>query len=90
MPNIGIMASFRLAKWFTLAGSFGFFYFSTEDLSGTFLDSQILAEFNPTKWLGLSIGYQVYDVTVKFQEEKYTAYLDYNLKGPSAGLRFRF
>jgi len=90
IPNFGLAASFQLRKWLTLAGGIRLFFYNSSQLSGTFNDVQILAEFNPTKWLGLSVGYQVFDVKSKFPEDNFNVYVDYNLKGPTVGLRFRF
>jgi hypothetical protein len=53
-------------------------------------DLGIFGEFYPAKWIGLNIGYKVFNVSVKFPEENYNVYIDYNLRGPSAGIRFRF
>lgn len=89
-PNFGFVASFRIKKWFTIGGAVGMFFYNTKNLSGTFYDLGIFGEFYPAKWIGLNIGYKVFNVSVKFPEENYNAYIDYNLRGPSAGIRFRF
>lgn len=89
-PNFGFVASFRIKKWFTIGGAVGMFFYNTKNLSGTFYDLGIFGEFYPVKWIGLNIGYKVFNVSVKFPEENYNAYIDYNLRGPSAGIRFRF
>ena len=68
----------------------GIFFLNTTDWSGTFHDAQIVLDVHPTEWLGLSIGYQVFDIKGKFPEKNYTAYVNYNLKGPTLGLKFTF
>ncbi len=89
-PNFGFVASFMLRKWLVVGGGVGMFFYDTKNLSGSFYDMQVVAEFYPAKWLGLSIGYRVFDVKAKFPEENYNTYINYNLRGPSAGLRFKF
>lgn len=89
-PNFGFVASFMLRKWLVVGGGVGMFFYDTKNLSGSFYDMQVVAEFYPAKWVGLSIGYRVFDVKAKFPEENYNTYINYNLKGPSAGLRFKF
>ena len=89
-PNFGFMASFEIKKWLTLSGSTGIFFINIGDANGTFNDLHLLAEFNLSKWVGISVGYHVFDVRASFPEEYFTAYVNYNYKGPSFGLSFRF
>ena len=89
-PNFGIVASFELKKWLSISGGIGIFFMNTRYWSATFHDLQIMANLYPTKWLGLSIGYQVFDVKGSFPEEKFTTYINYNIRGPAVGLKFRF
>ncbi len=79
-----------LRKWLVVGGGVGMFFYNTDNISGSFYDMQAVAEFYPAKWIGLSIGYRVFDVSAKFPEENFNTYVNYNLKGPSAGLRFKF
>ena len=89
-PNFGIIASFKLKQWMSISGGIAFFFLSTEDWSGAFQDLQITADFFPVKWLGLSVGYQAFDIRGTFQENKYTAHVNYSLKGPAFGIKLRF
>ena len=66
------------------------FFLSTEDWSCSFQDLQVTADFYPTKWLGLSIGYQSFNIQGTFPEEKFTAHLKYSIQGPAFGLKFTF
>jgi hypothetical protein len=89
-PNFGLLASFKLKQWMSISGGIGFFFLDTEDWSAAFQDLQITADFFPVKWLGLSVGYQAFDIRGTFQENKYTAHLNYSIKGPAFGIKFRF
>jgi hypothetical protein len=89
-PNFGLLANFKINNWFSLAGSAGMFFINTGYWHGNFNDFHLLTVFHPTKWLGVSLGYHVFDVKAGFPEDYFTAYFNYNYKGPSAGLKFRF
>lgn len=89
-PNFGIIASFKLKQWMSISAGIAFFFLSTEDWSGSFQDLQVTADFYPTKWLGLSIGYQSFNIQGTFPEEKFTAHLKYSIQGPAFGLKFTF
>jgi hypothetical protein len=89
-PNIGIVTSFKLKKWMSISGGIGIFFLNTEDWSGSLQDLQITLDFLPVKWLGLSAGYQAFDIRGSFPQEKFTSNLTYSLHGPTFGLRFTF
>lgn len=86
-PNIGLVTSFKLNQWMSISGGIGFFFLNTEDWSGSFQDLQITLDFLPVKWLGLSAGYQAFDIRGTFPQEKYTANLNFNIHGPTFGVR---
>ncbi len=90
MPNLGFLASFQLTKWMRLAGGIGVMFLNTYELSGSLHDANVILEFIPTKWLGISLGYYFFDVKLDVPVERYRAYLNYQLNGPTAGLWFRF
>lgn len=89
-PNIGFIASFKLTRWMSLSGGLGLFFLNTPDWGGTFHDAQIVLDVFPVKYVGLSIGYQVFDLKGEFVEQNYNAYLNYNINGPTFGLKFIF
>ena len=89
-PNIGFLASFEILNWLTLSGAMGVFFLNTPDWSGAFHDAQVTLDFFPIKYVGISVGYQVFDVKGEYPEKNYTAYVNYNLKGPTLGLKFTF
>jgi hypothetical protein len=90
LPNFGLVAMFSLTRWMTLSGSFGTFFLNTQGINGTFNNIVAMLSFKPTKWLGLDIGYSIFDVSVGFPWEDFRTIIDYNYNGPSLGLTFRF
>ena len=91
LPNFGLIMDFKFAEWFHLYGGFGIFFVNNIDgVGGSVYDMQIYANFQPAKWLGLSIGYQGFSVNVSNFVDNYKMDITYNFRGPSAGLSFKF
>ncbi len=90
LPNIGILAIFQLKKWLTISGGIGMFFVNAQGLNGSFNDIHAIVEFNPAKWVGISVGYYLFDVKVSWPVEDFRAHAAYNYSGPSLGLSFRF
>ena len=90
LPNFGITAAFQLEKWLSISGGVGLFFLNSQGLNGAFLDVHALVGFNPTKWLGITVGYYNFHVAVGWPVDDFRAYINYNYSGPSLGLAFRF
>lgn len=90
LPNFGVVALFNLKKWLTVAGGVGIFFINTHGINGSFSNINVSVMFIPAKWVGFSIGYQVFDVTAGFPLDQFRAIIDYNYNGPSVGLTFSF
>jgi hypothetical protein len=90
LPNFGFLAVFQLKKWMTLSSGLGIFFLNTNGLNGSFLDVNAVASFYPTKWLGLNIGYYIFDVKVGLPVDQLRAIASYNYGGPSFGVAFKF
>ncbi len=69
LPNLGILASFRLTKWFNLNGGVGFFSLNTSDFGGSLYNFDISLMTKPLPWLGISLSYQEFDVSVTFPSD---------------------
>lgn len=90
LPNVGILASFRLNKWLNLNGGMGFFSFHTSSFKGSLYNFDISLMAKPTHWLGINLSYQEFDVRVEFPSDEINTIVDYNFRGPSIGLSFIF
>jgi len=90
LPNFGVLADFKLNKWLYLNGNIGFFSLSTQGYGGSIssYNAELLAK--PVRWLGVSLGYQEFDVNIHAPLDEVTAIVDYNFRGPLAGLTFYF
>lgn len=89
-PTFGLIAAFQLKEWITFNGSVGFFAFRLQALDESLYDFSLSLNFRPKSWLGLSIGYQEFDIRVIFPKENYDVRVDYNFRGPSFGIDFSF
>ena len=65
-------------------------FLNSYDLGGSFHDANIVLEFIPVKWFGISLGYYVLDVELDVPVERWRAYMNYKFNGPTAGIWFRF
>ena len=91
LPNFGMVMDFKFSEWFHLYGGFGIFFVNNiNGLHGSVYDIQVFANFQPAKWLGLSIGYQGFNVSVTSYVDDFKMNITYNFRGPSAGLSIKF
>lgn len=90
LPNVGILASFRLTKWLNLNGGVGFFSLHTSDFGGSLYNFDISLMAKPFHFMGISLSYQEFDVNVEFPSDNINTIIDYNFRGPAIGLTFIF
>lgn len=90
LPNIGLLASFRLTHWLNLNGGVGFFSLNTSDFGGSLYNFDISLMTRPIKWLGVSLSYQEFDVRVRFPADEINTVVDYNFRGPALAVSFIF
>jgi hypothetical protein len=90
MPNLGIVANFKLNKWIYLNGNVSFFSLNTKSFGGSIYSYNLEMMARPVHWLGISLSYQEFDVRAEFPDDRVTTVVDYNFRGPAAGLSFYF
>jgi len=90
LPNFGLVASFKLNKWLYMNGNVSFFSLHTTTFEGSISSYNIEMMARPVHWLGINLSYQEFDVRLQTPSEHVTTVVDYNFKGPSAGLSFYF
>ena len=90
LPNIGVLANFKLTKWLSVSGNVGFFSLYTKSLGGYIQDLNIYFPIRVTRWLNFSINYQSFIVHTVFPEEEIDTYVDYNFHGPAVGVTLKF
>jgi len=89
LPNFGLMLNFQVLKWMKLQGRFGMFYLKIDDFTGKMNDVSISSNFSINHWLGVNLGYKIFDVSVLIFQENVKTKLEYNFRGPSLGLTIK-
>ncbi len=96
LPNFGIIANFELYSWLSFDANIGFFSISLEDIpfgAGIYNVSAALV-FKPTKWMGISASYEMFDVNIDtafdIGSSEIPTNIEYHFKGPALGLSFNF
>ncbi len=90
LPNIGLVAMFKLTQWLSVGGNVGFFSLYTESFGGYIHDLSITFPVRVTKWLKLSLNYQKFVIHSVFPKQKINTYVDYDFNGPSVGFTLKF
>ncbi len=90
LPNFGVVAMFELTKWLSLSGSLGIFFLNIDGFKGSFHDIYAAFSLKPIKWIGIDVGYQIFDVSANFPEESFRTIVKYNYRGPFVGFTLRF
>jgi len=88
LPNIGLIAMFRLTKWLWVQGNIGVFSLYTKSLGGYIQDLNISFPVRINRWLSVSFNYQKFYVHALFPDQKLDTYVDYTFHGPAVGLTF--
>ncbi len=57
---------------------------------GKINDLNLALSFLPAQWLGISLGFQVFDIIVYSYEDDYSMEVTYNFKGPALSLTVKF
>jgi hypothetical protein len=90
LPNLGIVAMFKLTKWLSVYGNAGFFSLYTKSLGGYIQDLNISFPIKITRWLGISANYQYMFVHAIFPDQKIDTFVDYKFQGPAVGVTLNF
>ena len=89
LPNIGMIAMFKLTKWLSVYSSMGFFSLYTRYLGGYIQDLNISFPIRITHWLGVSVNYQRLFVHAIFPNQAIETFVDYDFKGPAVGVTIK-
>jgi hypothetical protein len=90
-PNFGLITDYVLYEWIRLSGSIGIFFVNEiNGVGGKVNDFNFAVTFLPTEWLGVSIGFQVFDILVYQKLDSYKMEINYNFKGPSFNMNIKF
>lgn len=90
VPNFGLFSTFEIAPWIGLSGKLGLFYLRYDEYTEKVNDFSLLANFRPTKWLGVHVGYKSFEVYLLKNIRDLKVSAEYHFQGPALGLNVRF
>jgi hypothetical protein len=90
LPNVGLITLFRLTHWLELSGNIGVFTLYTDALGGYIQDIKLALVFKVTPWMAFSASYKKFFVHALFPRTAVNTVVEYDFKGPAAGIVFKF
>ena len=90
LPNFGILGSFRLSPRWQIDGNLGYFSLNMADFGGRLSNFSVGFIYNPLEWLGLSFGYEKFELRVTFKEKLVNTIVEYDFHGPAFGVKLSF
>jgi hypothetical protein len=82
LPVIGLRGSWVLPNHFSIDASGQWFGLSIDQYSGNLQDYRVLVNWQPSKWVGLGAGYDLFKVNVDVNKDTFHGKLDWEYKGP--------
>lgn len=82
LPVFGLRGVWRLPQNFWLEASGQFFALSIDEYDGDLQDYRVILTWQPSKWLGVGFGYDVFDIKVDVEKDKFNGSLEWKYDGP--------
>lgn len=82
LPVFGLRGLWRLPQNFWIEASGQYFALSIDEYDGSVQDYRVLLNWQPSKWLGVGLGYDLFKVDVDVEKDKFNGSLDWQYDGP--------
>jgi hypothetical protein len=82
LPVIGLRGTWGLPHNFWIDAGAQFFALSIDEYDGNLQDYRLMLTWQPRKWLGLGLGYNVFRVDVDVDKQNFKGSLDWQYDGP--------
>jgi hypothetical protein len=82
LPVFGLRLLWNMGRNFWLDGSAQYFALSYGDYDGNLQDYRVGVTWQPRKWVGLGAGFNVFDVNVDVEKDRFNGSLDWSYYGP--------
>jgi hypothetical protein len=82
LPVIGLRGLWSLSHDFWLAASAQFFALSINEYDGNLQDYRAFVTWQPSRWLGVGVGYERFAVDVDVDKNDFNGSLDWTYDGP--------
>jgi hypothetical protein len=82
LPVFGVSGLWRLPQNFWIQGSAQYFALAIDEYDGSVQDYRVLLNWQPSKWLGLGLGYDLFKVEVDVEKDSFNGSLEWQYDGP--------
>jgi len=82
LPVIGLRGIWDLSHNFWLDATAQFFALSIDQYDGNLQDYRVLVTWQPKKWLGIGLGYNLFSIDVDVDADRFNGSLDWTYSGP--------
>ena len=82
LPVVGLRGTWALPGNFWLGASAQYFKLAIGDYEGDLQDYRVALHWQPSKWVGLGVGYNRFGLNVDAKSESFTGNLDWVYEGP--------
>ena len=82
LPVFGLRGTWLLSQTFSIDASGQFFSLSYGDIDGNLQDYRVLLNWQPSRWLGLGIGYDHFSVDIDVDTSNFRGKMDWAYDGP--------
>ncbi len=82
LPVVGVRGLWRIHRNFWLDGAVQYFALQYDIYDGSILDARIAVLWQPSKWVGIGLGYNRFDVDVDLDDNDFRGSLDWVYDGP--------
>ena len=82
LPVFGLRATWLLSKTFSIDASGQFFSMTYGDIEGNLQNYRAVLTWQPKKWLGLGVGYDLFSLDVDVGSNRFRGTMDWTYKGP--------
>jgi hypothetical protein len=82
LPVVGVRGTWLLSQTFSIDASGQFFSLSYGDIDGNVQDYRVLLNWQPSRWVGLGIGYDHFSFDVTVDSSNFRGKMDWAYHGP--------
>ena len=90
LPVIGGRVLWRMGGNFYLDGQLQYFALSMDGFDGSITNYRAAAIWQPSKWIGVGLGYDSFNIDVDLKKDRLTGSMDWTYSGPMAYFNVSF
>jgi hypothetical protein len=82
LPVIGLRGMWTLPYDFWIDASAQFFALSIDEFDGNLQDYRVMVTWQPNKWVGIGLGYNLFELDVDVDADRFNGGLEWSYQGP--------